>query len=107
VLAQQLVVLVAEQLLRVRVGEDDPAVEPGSHGRVGQALEHRAQRRLTPAQTVFETTSRFGVRHININGCQQEGFQRLRLRLCVVLVYVHAQLAGKPTQIGEETAMGS
>ncbi len=82
-LTDQLVVFVSEQRLRQRIGEHDPPVPPGGDRRVGQALEHGAQRGLAPAQ------ARLHLRHVlgfDADGRKEQRLERARIPIGVCVL---------------------
>ena len=81
-LAEQLVVVVAEQRLGVGVDEHDPPVAAGGDRRVRQALEHRAQRGLAPAQALLQAYGIDGLGCTHAHGREEEGFQVPRIVVC-------------------------
>ena len=70
---------VAEQRLGVRVGEHDLPVTARGHGRVGETLEHGAQRGLAPPQPILQALQLRGRRRSHTDRGQEERLQRARI----------------------------
>ena len=79
----QLIVFVSEQCLGQRVGEDDPPVTAGSDRRVGQSLEHRAQRGLAPAQAPLHLPHVLG---FDADGRKEQRLERARVSIDVCVL---------------------